>query len=44
VGNLALFHRDFRWSAGLVRLGRVISGHDHLRDVEGPATISVAGA
>lgn len=25
-GNLAIFHKDFRYSAGLVRLGRVLEG------------------
>ena len=25
-GNLAIFHRDFRYSAGLIRLGRIAAG------------------
>ncbi len=25
-GNLAIFHKDFRYSAGLIRLGRITSG------------------
>jgi hypothetical protein len=30
-GNLALFHRDFRNSPGLIRLGRITQGVDALR-------------
>ena len=30
-GNLALFYRSFRYSAGLVRLGRIDTGGDALR-------------
>jgi hypothetical protein len=33
-GNLAIFHKPFRYSAGLVRLGRLEDGVDLLR-VEG---------
>lgn len=33
-GNLAIFHKPFRYSAGLIRLGRIDSGVEHLR-VEG---------
>ncbi|NMY87722.1 cyclophilin [Pseudomonas psychrotolerans] len=29
-GNLALFYRDFGYSAGLVRLGRITAGLEHL--------------
>ncbi|KUM43325.1 cyclophilin-like fold protein [Pseudomonas sp. EpS/L25] len=29
-GNLALFYRDFGYSAGLVRLGRITAGIEHL--------------
>jgi hypothetical protein len=30
-GNLAIFHKPFRYSAGLVRLGRVDTGVEILR-------------
>ncbi len=30
-GNLALFHKDFPYSSGLIRLGRIESGLDVLR-------------
>jgi len=30
-GNLALFYRDFGWSAGLVRLGRLDGGVEILQ-------------
>ncbi len=29
-GNLALFHKDFSFSTGLIRLGRIDSGMEHL--------------
>jgi hypothetical protein len=43
-GNLALFHKDFRYSEGLVRLGRIDSGIEALRR-KGPlkVTIEIAG-
>jgi hypothetical protein len=43
-GNLAIFHKDFRYSAGLVKLGKIDSGIAILRR-PGPlkATISLAG-
>jgi hypothetical protein len=37
-GNLALFHKDFDYSAGLVRLGSIDSGVDVLR---GPGPLKV---
>lgn len=30
-GNLAIFHKDFRYSAGLIRLGTIDSGLEVLR-------------
>ena len=30
-GNLALFHRDFEYSSGLVKLGALYSGIEALR-------------
>jgi hypothetical protein len=43
-GNLAIFHKDFRYSTGLVKLGKIDAGIDTLRR-RGPfkATISLAG-
>ena len=43
-GNLAIFHGDFRYSTGLVKLGRIDAGIDVFRR-RGPVnvTISVAG-
>lgn len=42
-GNLAIFHKPFRHSAGLIRLGRVDSGIEHLRLAGNlPARIEVA--
>lgn len=44
-GNLALFHKDFRYSEGLIKLGRFESGVEILR-AAGPvrATIELVGA
>jgi hypothetical protein len=39
-GNLALFHKDFRYSEGLVRLGRIDSGIEALRR-KGPLKVSI---
>jgi hypothetical protein len=39
-GNLAVFHRDFRHSAGLVKLGRVDSGLDVMRK-QGPVKVTI---
>jgi hypothetical protein len=39
-GNLALFHKDFAYSAGLVRLGRITSGLDALVDT-GQAEVTI---
>ena len=41
-GNLALYYRDFGYSPGLVRLGRIESGVEELATLEGPATIETA--
>jgi hypothetical protein len=37
-GNLAIFHRGFAYSSGLVRLGRLESGLDVMRK-KGPLTV-----
>jgi hypothetical protein len=39
-GNLALFHSDFRYSPGLIRLGRFTSAIDALR-VSGPVEVKI---
>ncbi|RXK68334.1 cyclophilin [Stenotrophomonas sp. MA5] len=39
-GNLAIFHRPFAYSKGLVRLGRVEGGLQHLRK-KGPVEIRI---
>jgi hypothetical protein len=39
-GNLALFYKDFGYSAGLVKLGRIDSGVDALRR-PGPLTARI---
>ena len=39
-GNLAIFHQDFSFSSGLVRLGRLDSGLDAMRR-PGPVTVKV---
>ncbi|MBR7744829.1 hypothetical protein KC207_16150 [Phycicoccus sp. BSK3Z-2] len=38
-GNLALFHRPFEHASGLVPLGRVVTDHAVLGDLEGPARL-----
>ena len=38
-GNLAMFYRDFGYSAGLVKLGRIDGGVDALRLANGSARI-----
>lgn len=40
-GNLALFYRDFGWAAGLVPLGRVVTG-DPLASLDGPGRLELA--
>jgi len=40
-GNLAIFHKPFRYSAGLIRLGRIDSGVEVLR-TEGRMTACLA--
>jgi len=42
-GNLAIFYRDFGYSSGLIKLGRIDSGIDALA-VRGPITITFAPA
>lgn len=43
-GNLAIFYRDFRYSTGLVRLGKLDSGIETLRGTRPlKARISLAG-
>jgi hypothetical protein len=39
-GNLAVFHKDFRYSEGLVRLGRIDSGLEALRR-QGAVKVSI---
>lgn len=39
-GNLALFYRDFGYSAGLVRLGRITAGIEHL-DYRGSKRVKI---
>ena len=39
-GNLALFHRPFRYSEGLVRLGRIDTGVEVLRP-PGPLAVTI---
>ncbi len=38
-GNLAMYYRDFDYSVGLVKLGRIDSGIEALRRASGRATI-----
>ena len=38
-GNLAIYYRDFGYSRGLVRLGRIDFGAGQLGSLEGPVTI-----
>jgi hypothetical protein len=38
-GNLAIFYRDFDYSRGLVRLGRIESGAEELASLAGPVRI-----
>ena len=38
-GNLAIYYRDFGYSRGLVRLGRIELGAEQLASLEGPVTI-----
>ena len=39
-GNLALFHNDFRYSTGLIPLGKIESGLEALKD-PGPVTAMI---
>ena len=38
-GNLAVFYRDFGYSTGLVKLGRIDSGIERLADARGDLTV-----
>jgi hypothetical protein len=40
-GNLAIFYKGFRCSKGLVALGRMESGMEHLAALEGDATVTI---
>jgi hypothetical protein len=40
-GNLAIFYRDFDYSLGLVKLGRIDSGIEELADSSGDLVITV---
>lgn len=42
-GNLAVFHKDFQYSSGLVKLGRIDSGLDALRR-PGPLKVTIERA
>jgi hypothetical protein len=39
-GNLAIFYRDFGYSKGLIRLGRIDSGMEAL-NVQGSVKVSI---
>ncbi len=39
-GNLAIFYRDFRYSSGLIKLGKIVSGIEAL-NVPGSAKVTV---
>jgi hypothetical protein len=38
-GNLAIFYRDFGYAAGLIKLGRIDTGVEHLANLDGDVTI-----
>lgn len=40
-GNLAFFYRDFGHARGLVPLGTIVSGLEHLQDMDGAPTVRV---
>jgi hypothetical protein len=40
-GNLAIFYKGFRYSKGLVALGRIESGMEQLAALEGDATVTI---
>lgn len=40
-GNLALFYRDFGYADGLVKLGHIDTGLEHLASLEGDATVEL---
>lgn len=42
-GNLAIFHKGFRYSPGLVRLGRIENGLERLA-ASGPVTVTIERA
>jgi hypothetical protein len=41
-GNLCFFYRDFGYSAGLIKLGKVVSGLEHLQELEGQVILERA--
>ncbi len=41
-GNLCFFYRDFGYAAGLIKLGRVVSGLEHLKELEGQVVVERA--
>jgi hypothetical protein len=43
-GNLAIFYRDFGYSAGLVKLGSINSGIEALARLSGDVTVTVERA
>ena len=38
-GNLAIYYRDFGYSRGLVRLGRIEADPETIKSLDGPVTI-----
>ncbi|MBY6087277.1 cyclophilin-like fold protein [Priestia flexa] len=40
-GNLAIFYKDFSYSNGLIKLGEIESGFDHIQNLEGKVKIEV---
>ena len=43
-GNLAIFYRDFRYSPGLVRIGRFDTGVEQLPALSGAVSLTIAAA
>ncbi|WP_078410587.1 cyclophilin-like fold protein [Priestia abyssalis] len=40
-GNLAIFYKDFRYSNGLIKLGKIESGIEKLENVNGDFTVTI---
>ena len=43
-GNLAIFYRDFGYSSGLVKLGSIEAGIEHLAAITGDFTVTIERA